>query len=514
MADERGSSVLAPARYIFTSRKLRRAVVAFALLYAWEYLTFFSSALTKKSTVASPCLPEHCWAAAGLAATLCSLVLLIVRKRGSLDFTEKLSLPAALLMGACSFGMWTFYTFNIYAEVLPYVCAALVGLSLPFLYLYRVKHFPQLKVGFLGTFFGLAFILALLIYLLLITLPALFAVAFCTIAPAAFLLLGSKQPPLEQEDSTNEKKVGVALSLKPLLINYASVYIFIVWLNFAFFRIIAAPWDFESQSWYYPSVFVTTILVLVVIFLFVRLSALRKHQRGQARFAVIVFAVSYLILYVRFYNPLLATIAFAFCFACMIALEALAWSFWYQTVKGRRSHAGVPLLAYLSIKGIGLFAGVVLGEWSCLFTEGIIPVTVPLLFLVLLFGCAMGIKLEDFDKLFVKVDKARPLQGYVTDFGNLTIADAMNRVDKDRELPREVKVESATDELARLYALSPRETDVARLLLTGRNRPFIKDALFISTGTVNSHISSIYRKTCVTSQQDLISLSEKLLDKN
>ena len=514
MADKLCSSVMGPARLVFASGELRRALLAFALLYAWEYLAFFSSALTRKATVASPCLPEHCWAAAGLVAALCSLGLLAARKRGSLRFTERLTLSAAVLMGACSLGIYLLYTFDVYAEAAPYVCAGLVGLALPFLYLHRVHHFPQLEAAFLGTFFGLAFLLALLIYLLFILLPAPAAVAFCTVAPVAFLLLSARQPALERERSVGREQTAASFSLRPLLVNSASAFIFIIWLNFAFFRIIAAPWDFASRSWYYPSVFVTTLVALAAILLVVRLSALRKHQRGQVRFAVVAFAISYLILYVRFYNPLLATIAFAFCFACMIALEALAWSFWYQTVKEGRSRANVPLLAYLAVKGVGLFAGVALGEWSCLFTGGVIPVTAPLLFLILLFACAMAIKLEDFDKLFVEVRETRPPQGYVTDFGNLIIADALEPAPAagapEATGGRAAGAESAVDKLAGRYALSPRETDVARLLLAGRNRPFVKDALFISTGTVNSHISSIYRKTGVKSQQELISLAERV----
>ncbi|MEG0418520.1 response regulator transcription factor [Gordonibacter sp.] len=198
----------------------------------------------------------------------------------------------------------------------------------------------------------------------------------------------------------------------------------------------------------------------------------------------------------------------------MIALEALAWSFWYQTVREGRGHANVPLLAYLAIKGVGLFAGVVLGEWSCLFTNGIIPVTAPLLFLILLFACAMAIKLEDFDKLFVEVCETRPPQGYLTDFGNLIITDALEPGRDDHAYMPATETENMTDELARLYALSPRETEVTRLLLAGRNRPFIKEALFISTGTVNSHISSIYRKPGVKSQQELISLAERAKQKS
>ena len=54
--------------------------------------------------------------------------------------------------------------------------------------------------------------------------------------------------------------------------------------------------------------------------------------------------------------------------------------------------AKILLAAAVMSLSVGLFAGVALGEWSCLFTGGVIPVTAPLLFLILLFACAMAIK--------------------------------------------------------------------------------------------------------------------------
>lgn len=533
MAETRNPSVLEPIRLIIASSARRRALAAFVILYAWEYLAFFSSALTKGSCVLSPSLPEQCWGAAGLALALSAAALFARRRSKPLRFSRTVYLLAAVLMGACCLGIWALYTYNVLPDALPFACAGLIGLMLPLMYLYRIDHFPELDASFLGTFFGLVSVFALLVYLVFIMLPTLCAVLFCTVAPVAFVLMSSDLPELEQEADDEERgenrgrgaakrgEHGASFPVKPMLLNYASAFILIVWLNFAFFRVIAAPWDFESRSWYSPSVFVTTLLVTLTLFLFIRKTATRKHQRGQARFAIVVFAVSYLILYVRFYSPLLATIAFSFCFACMIALEALAWSFWYQAVKHDRRFAAMPLLIYLMAKGAGIFTGVMLGEQSCLITDGIIPVTAPLFFLVVLFAVGMAIKLEDFDKLFIgSGGEARPLQGYETDFGRLVIADAIEPADGSAggaagaagAGAAPMRTDNAVDALAERYALSPRETDVARLLLAGRNRPYIKDALFISTGTVNSHISSIYRKTEVNSQQELISLAESMGD--
>ena len=58
------------------------------------------------------------------------------------------------------------------------------------------------------------------------------------------------------------------------------------------------------------------------------------------------------------------------------------------------------------------------------------------------------------------------------------------------------------------YALSPRESDVLPLLLEGRTISRIQDTLFISAGTVSTHIRHIYQKTGVNNRQELIDLAQ------
>ena len=47
------------------------------------------------------------------------------------------------------------------------------------------------------------------------------------------------------------------------------------------------------------------------------------------------------------------------------------------------------------------------------------------------------------------------------------------------------------------------------LLAKGRNRAYISEELVIGDETVKSHVKSIYRKTDVHSQQELIDLLER-----
>jgi DNA-binding CsgD family transcriptional regulator len=63
--------------------------------------------------------------------------------------------------------------------------------------------------------------------------------------------------------------------------------------------------------------------------------------------------------------------------------------------------------------------------------------------------------------------------------------------------------------IAKQYQLSPRQTEVFRLLAKGRNAEYIQKQFFISKATAKAHIYSIYRKTGIHSHQDLIDLVEK-----
>ncbi len=67
--------------------------------------------------------------------------------------------------------------------------------------------------------------------------------------------------------------------------------------------------------------------------------------------------------------------------------------------------------------------------------------------------------------------------------------------------------------IAERYALSPRETEVLQLLLQGRTISRIQESLFISAGTVSTHIRHIYHKAGVENRQGLIDLVQELLDK-
>ena len=65
-------------------------------------------------------------------------------------------------------------------------------------------------------------------------------------------------------------------------------------------------------------------------------------------------------------------------------------------------------------------------------------------------------------------------------------------------------------QMAADFHLSDREEEIFMMLAQGRSRQAIANTLFISEGTVKSHVSNIYRKFGVTGKDNLLAKVEEL----
>ena len=63
----------------------------------------------------------------------------------------------------------------------------------------------------------------------------------------------------------------------------------------------------------------------------------------------------------------------------------------------------------------------------------------------------------------------------------------------------------AEPDFAKTWGLTARETEIARLIVEGKSNGEIAERLFISTKTVESHLSNIFRKMDVTSRVQIVS---------
>lgn len=67
-------------------------------------------------------------------------------------------------------------------------------------------------------------------------------------------------------------------------------------------------------------------------------------------------------------------------------------------------------------------------------------------------------------------------------------------------------VEARCTSLAEEYHLSPRETEVLRLLAFGLSVPLVEEELHLSSSTVKTHVRHIYTKLGIHSRNELRSL--------
>lgn len=91
---------------------------------------------------------------------------------------------------------------------------------------------------------------------------------------------------------------------------------------------------------------------------------------------------------------------------------------------------------------------------------------------------------------------------------------AANRQAADAGKPKEAQNWAAPwkrvcTEIARLYHLSPRETEIFLMIAKGRNAEYVQQKLVISTHTAKTHIANIYHKLGIHSAQELLDLVEE-----
>mgnify|MGYP000659455065 FL=1 len=94
-------------------------------------------------------------------------------------------------------------------------------------------------------------------------------------------------------------------------------------------------------------------------------------------------------------------------------------------------------------------------------------------------------------------------------FGFQATIDGVQSVEPVAAPPTSVGLHDKSAAVAAQYRLTPRETELLELLAHGRNGPFIQEKLVLSRNTVKTHVSNIYGKLGVHSQQELIDLVEQ-----
>lgn len=335
--------------------------------------------------------------------------------------------------------------------------------------------------GFFLTIFPPAFVLAIVALLPLGT-ALLLKRSRAMEAPHA-----SEKPPAAAEPAETRTPLSrgtVALAVK------ASCGSLLVGVIAGFFNVMGGYNLFTVQSDYWMLLFLagcmaTLLLSLIAVF------AARDSVFMSYRFAVLLICLGCLL------TPFLgdnatyfSTLVFAgyTCFTIILYVLCIDMSTSFRINVARC--LGLGFVAFYGGEVLGYLAGYGFSGQMTPYTLALITLlAVSLLFIAHLF-------------LFTEVDLIK------LGIGEVGADVAVTRDEGPAIEPPPVI--DPTIAIAERYGLTPRERDVLPLLLEGRTIQRIQETLFISAGTVSTHIRHIYQKTGSDNRQDLIDLSQRL----
>ena len=343
------------------------------------------------------------------------------------------------------------------------------------------------------------FVIASVCYLILLPLKSLATVLIIAVLPCISLYLGLKQkatgntePTAKSAAATETTKIVKAPYIKDRLL----ILFFLqaaLWFNFAFFRTFSSP-NYPSDRFVHYLIPFSISCTISILILITSLRNARSVSFSLAhRIALPLLCLSYTILALSPGDAVVRSAAYTVNFISMFTMQLGMWLAITHYVNIRKIPAHKVFGYFLAMGGIGITAGVFVGLSVVDTFETSLPVALILSFVTVPVALAMAYGHND------RAPRRLAYQAFPDDASAASIPDEGYLI--TAATLRQAKV------LAERYYLSKRECEVLALLLEGRNRPYIRDELFISLNTVNAHVRSIYAKCNIHSQQELLDLA-------
>lgn len=254
------------------------------------------------------------------------------------------------------------------------------------------------------------------------------------------------------------------------------------------------------QGIFYGGVIVSAIIAILVLIPFVTES---KTTASYELYRVtLTLSVIGLIIIIVF-GEIGVGVGGALIQGCAIILQVLIF---VLVTRSTQEHGIAPLLSFTVGQGV-ISAIVFLGNMLGKQVFNIFSLST----LVLSLACGVCIL-----ALFVLVISRSNMKGFsevglYSEQSNVGDSPAQRPIVEKIVEPMENKADQnqrVLDELSERFGLTKREREVLEYLSKGRSLPFIADELFVTTGTIKTHTSHIYRKLGINSRQELIDLYE------
>lgn len=493
-------------------KSYRNQNIGFACFLAWNYISLYGCGIAAGGYIR--CALEHFWLVAGLAeALIAGACLLLVTKRG-ISISKTWGIAAAVCAVLGNIGIWVSYFDTDLFWPGFVVGGALCGLGVALMTIVwgqRLTTKNEAKIEFDVL---ISFVIAFALYCLTIPIK-LWGVADLLIASALAILSmvlafhQSKEPILTGADG---KPIEAPVQEEPAPCRLSSaqakseiresISIFLVvtllWFQIALFRVLATPPEPGDRYTHFLIPFSIAFAVTIILFAFLLRGSRYLNFTLIFRWTLPFLLLELGLLYSNYDNFTVRIAAFTVNYIGMFGMQI---SYWIAMPKYlRRSKGSAPLL-FLGLaisEGAGIFLGSSTGlTLTNIFGDAILP-SVSIFTMVGVTSIAL---LAGFNPSWMFNRAAR---SEATEIKAPCTMPSVEHVD-----PLDSLFHQEAVLFADTYGLTERETEVAALLLAGRNRPYIRDELIISLNTVHAHARNIFAKCGVHSQQEFIDLAHK-----
>lgn len=477
--------------------------LAIAFNFMWCSLEGHGAGFVASARLVDPLLnPRGFWLLGMIVATIAFFAMPHVLKR--YEFVLNKAVPLAGSIGTACFALASFQ------DSLPAVLIAVVGLFLSGFGYFWFAARCYLFLARMRTFVAIAWITAAAVLLKTALLPLAAASSWfiqvpltCAIAPASALLLWCAQRVAGTSTIFNIEKrsqshyLSAATQKNFLLLLVLSAFLLATVRRLSFW----GTWGEASTFSAAPIAGVVELIVMgVCLAIFVYVAFVRAENLPVVfRFQPALVIVLTGLFIASFVNTDRLSASTNIIATVIYIDEACAYLLFWSLITQSLDSLDLPPFRIIGIGG-GVYA---LSSFIWVAAaQNVADIGGAILTLVA-YGGAIALMLYTYRES--RLDNCEPK---MTPSGLESIESLNSCVDNDGESAVKItdSITERCDVLAAQYHLTPRETEVFKLLAQGRTRVYIQEELVLSVSTVKTHVSHIYAKLNVHDRQGMMDL--------
>ena len=536
--------------------QLRRSVGLECYL-AWVYCSLFSCGLVP--VVIQLCSIERSWVYSGIGEAAAAIAVIIVyallREKGRGNAAQRMI--GVIGAGCACIGsvlIWVSHLDLSWYAALTVTGGLCCGAGLSLLGILWGSRFSCCDEEHIESTVPLSFVISFVVYFVLLAVKGPLFMVVDAVLPVVSTWIVFR-PRCGRSVSTDGEAIGALAhaGLRRQLSHLGSLFVlyFLIWFQFALFRVASSPRGNGGRFMHYLVPFSIAAVLAIVAFLTCMRQTRFLNFTFLYRWSVPLMIIGCGLLLIDLGIPEQHSVAYAVNFIAMFGVQMCVWVVSPKYVRRIGVSSFLLFGGLFTAEGLGISLALTLS--LPLFDAGapaLANLTLIVTGAVALIAMLVGFNprwlfLSDAVRRFTDAEFAMPLQrsgcsgcagtcpdagaaGGVEPGANAASASAAeggapaaasgvgvaggaaDGFEPDSSVPLSAGEELASifektaEELQSRYGLTERETQIAALLLSGRSRPFIRDELVISLNTVHAHARNIYSKCGVHSQQEFM----------